>query len=162
MHEVTHTIHQMLLDILAIMCVDGISITYGSPLSHVWQLSLSIQSNVWTYVADFNESGPYSCYNTTSHSCSNADTPTSNLVQKNFYCESGTSIPRETWYTNDPLWDGNGCGGDEGPCCNNTQQPWFQTKTRTPTMANIDAWVCLDQDTSNENVGVERLELYIK
>ena len=37
-----------------VLCVDGISITYGSPLSHVW-----------TYVADFKESGPYSCYNTT-------------------------------------------------------------------------------------------------
>ena len=134
-----------------VLCVDGITITYGNPLSHVW-----------TYVADVNESGPFSCYNTTSQSCSDTDTPTKNLVHTNFYCESGTSMPSETWFTNDPLWDGDGCGGHEGPCCNHTRQPWFQTNTRTPTMADISAWVCLDEDTSDENVGIEQLEIYVK
>ena len=136
---------------IEVLCVDGITLTYGDLLSHLW-----------TYVADFKEFGPYSCYNTTSQSCSNTNTPTKDLVRTNFYCEAGTLVPSEMWYTDDPLWDGNGCGGDEGPCCNNTRQPWFQTQTRTPTMADIDAWVCLDEDTSDENVGIERLELYVK
>ena len=80
-----------------------------------------------------------------------------------YYCESGSpSHPDEAdiWYTTDPLWDGMQCGGDEGPCCNHTGLPWF-TKTLSPTTATLNVDVCVDEG-GNENVGVERLELYIK
>ena len=28
-------------------------------------------------------------------------------------------------YPNDPLWDGQQCNGNEGPCCTNPKMPWF-------------------------------------
>ena len=131
-----------------ILCVDGIIITYGT-----------VPSNLWTYVANYEESGLFSCFNTTNQSCA-ADAK-SNSFYSNYYCESATTSPRAVWYTNDPLWDGKGCG-DEGACCVGNGQPWFYTSTPTPTMADINAWICVDENAIDENVGVERLELYVK
>ena len=70
--------------------------------------------------------------------------------------------PPSPWHTSDPLWDGVQCGGDEGPCCNHTGLPWFNKNTPTPTTATINVRICLDEDTSNENLGVEHLELFVK
>ena len=43
------------------------------------------------------------------------------------------------WYVGDPLWDGEMCGGTEGPCCNHTGLPWFIRQSTKPTVfeANI-------------------------
>ena len=78
------------------------------------------------------------------------------------YCESGTPTiqPTAMWYTSDPLWDGMQCGGHEAPCCVSASMPWF-TKNTTTT-ATINVRLCLDEDTNNENIGIERLELYVK
>ena len=131
--------------------VDGVSISYGNPPAH----------HLWTYAAGVAEQGGYVAW-----SCPCRSGPTAPLyVGSDFYCESGSSEnPRlpYTWHTSDPLWDGMQCGGDEGPCCNHTGLPWFNTNTPTPTTATINVRICLDEDTSNENLGVERLELFVK
>ena len=52
----------------------------------------------------------------------------SSFVGDDYFCESGTpSILHDQLFTDDPdpLWDGEGCGGDEGPCCNVSGIPWF-------------------------------------
>ena len=86
-------------------------------------------------------------------------------VGNDYYCESGllhqSSPPADIWYTNDPLWDGMQCGGDEGPCCNHTGLPCF-TKTLSSTTASLNVDLCVDEDIGSENVGVELFELYIK
>ena len=66
------------------------------------------------------------------------------------------------FYTNDPLWDGEGCGGMEEPCCNHTGLPWFSKSIPTPTTAHIKVQVCLDEVAGNENLRIEQLELYMK
>ena len=137
--------------------VDGISITYVTPLTHIW-----------TYAAGFQET-----MNTHSNNCpcntAPGPNPASPDVGSDYYCESGSfgdpapDPPR--WFTDDPLWDGMQCGGDEGPCCNHTGLPWFIKKFPTPTIATIEVRLCMDtSDTSgaDENIGIERLELYIK
>ena len=80
-----------------------------------------------------------------------------------YYCESGTKIVVwSAWHTSDPLWDGMQCGGDEGPCCNHTGLPWFNKNTPTTTAATINVRLCPDENTNNENIGIERLELFVK
>ena len=130
-----------------ILCVDGIIITYGAALSHLW-----------TYVANYQESGPFSCFNTTQQDCAGANTE---FFYTNYYCESGATVIREDWYTDDPLWDGEGCG-KEGACCVGNGQPWFHTPIPAPTIADIQARVCTDENASDENIGVERVELYVR
>ena len=83
-------------------------------------------------------------------------------VGSSYYCESGSPAGLNGWFTSDPLWDGMQCGGDEGPCCNHPGLPWFNKNTFTHTATTINVRACLDEPTNNENIGIERLELYIK
>ena len=127
--------------------VDGVSITYGTPPTHVW-----------TYVAGVGE-GVASC--PCSYSASTYGVPT--YVGSDYYCESGTKVVVwDNWHTSDPLWDGMQCGGNEAPCCNHIGLPWFNKNTPTPTTATIKARLCLDEIANNENIGIERLELFVK
>ena len=130
--------------------VDGVSITYGTPPTHIW-----------TYTA-----GPGEERATTGSNCPCITSPGNNApptyIGNDYYCESGTLYYQANWHTSDPLWDGMQCGGDEGPCCNHTGLPWFNKNTPTPTTATINVRLCLDEDTNNENIGIERLELFVK
>ena len=135
--------------------VDGISITYDTPPRHLW-----------TYAAGLQETNLQQLLNLKCPCNANQIGRTvsaPSFVGNDYYCESGVLNNVETvWYTNDPLWDGMQCGGDEGPCCNRTGLPWFNKNTLTPTTATITTRVCLDEDTNNENIGIDRLELYVK
>ena len=78
-----------------------------------------------------------------------------------YYCESGASTFQAVWYMNDPLWDGMLCRGTEGPCCTSTSLPWFN-RNMLNTTDDILIRVCLDEPSHNENIGLERVEIYVK
>ena len=123
--------------------VDGISITYGTPPNHLW-----------TYAAGFREDGAACPCNT--------NIPPS-YVGSEYYCESGASgDPQPKWNIDDPLWDGMLCRGTEGPCCTSTSLPWFNRNMLNTTTDDILIRVCLDQSSGNENIGLERVEIYVK
>ena len=63
-------------------------------------------------------------------------------------------------YIEDPLWDGEGCGGIEGPCCNVPNIPWFYKVFTSPTTDDIELRVCTDQATDDEDVPVGLYEIY--
>ena len=127
--------------------VDGVSITHGSPRQHIWTLI-----NAW------NEIGQR-C------PCSVGATPSvPSFVGNNYFCESGN--PLSGWssqiYPDDPLWDGEGCGGDEGPCCNVPGIPWFHRALDSTTTDDIELRVCGDEGTTNEDSPIGVYEIYIK
>ena len=128
--------------------VDGVSITYGS--------SPTI-SHIWTYAAGLREvdNSPYNGNN-----CPCNTNGVTNVIPafvgNDYYCESSN-----LQNTDDPLWDGMQCRELEVPCCNHTGLPWFQKTLSTSTTATITTRVCLDEDTNNENLGIEHLELYM-
>ena len=128
--------------------VDGVSITYGTPPTHVW-----------TYAAGYRETGT-NVYHCPCNTYSVYSQPS--YVGSSYYCESGSTNTASLWHTSDPLWDGMQCGGGEVPCCNHTGLPWFNKNLSTPTTATIKVRLCLDEGTYNENIGIERLELYVK
>ena len=128
--------------------VDGVSITYGTPPTHLW-----------TYVAGAL-SEAYSNANCPCNTPPGIKAPS--FISNDFYCEAGAGSRQSGWHTSDPLWDGMQCGGQEVPCCNHTGLPWFHKNTSTLTTAPIKVRVCLDEGTNNENIGIERLELYVK
>ena len=132
--------------------VDGISITYDSPPTHIW-----------TYAAGFVEvdNAPYNSVNCPCNAVIEMNTlPV--FVGSDYYCESSALHGAHVWFTSDPLWDGMQCGGLEGPCCSHTGLPWFHKNTLTPTTATITTRVCLNEATTNENIGIEQFELYVK
>ena len=130
--------------------VDGVSITYGN-ISHIW-----------TYAAGLFEGG--NSHNDCPCNTNGVTDTVPEFVGNDYYCESSTTSEhyQSIWYTTDPLWDGMQCGGNEVPCCNHTGLPWFNKNILIPTTATITTRVCLDEATSNEDVGIERFELYVK
>ena len=125
--------------------VDGVSITYGTPLNHLW-----------TYAAGNTESGG----GISNCPCNNGgDTSTiPPYVGNDYYCEAESNGAG----TNDPLWDGQQCGGDEGPCCTIPSLPWFSRNMLNSTNDDIMIRVCHDEDSSNENIGLDLAEIYIR
>ena len=81
------------------------------------------------------------------------------FVDSDYYCESGALREEPIWYTNDTLWDGMQCGGVEGPCCG---LPWFHMNLSMSTAATITTRVCMNEDTTNEDLGIEQFELYVQ
>ena len=96
--------------------VDDLSITIGSPRQHVW-----------TYVIGINEdpdASPNIC-----PCAGNSDTSAypDPFIGSHYYCESGITqgIAFDNYYTNDPLWDGEGCVNPNNNCCTSPGMPWF-------------------------------------
>ena len=130
--------------------MDGVSITYGNPRYHIW-----------TYVGGVHDTHPV-LY---SGSCPCSSTPGAGppeFIGNNYYCESGNS--NETWYPvlyrSDRLWDGEQC---EGTCCSGTKSPpWFSVQLPTQTSNRIEVRICADESTSNEDVLIELLEIFVQ
>ena len=130
--------------------VDGISITHGSPRQHIWTLAAGHDEN--------------STHRFKSCACNTGSTASvSPVVGDDYFCESGTpSILRDQLFTDDPLWDGKGCGGVEGPCCNAPGIPWFHKVLNLSTTDDIELRMCASFSTVGEDTPVSLYELYVK
>ncbi len=79
---------------------------------------------------------------------------------EDYFCESGNSGPFEhRWYLDDPLWDSQGCAS--GSTCCDRGGPWFTTTLSQEVSDDIEVGWCLDQEVSDEDVGVDQLEIYV-
>jgi flagellar biosynthesis chaperone FliJ len=129
--------------------VNGISLTHGNPRQHIW-----------TFGAGTDE------INTSELSCpcfnaSRVKGPPA-FVGNDYFCDTGSDERYNpgTFYGNDPLWDGAGCGPQNG-CCSFNNPPWFFKQLPQLTTDDIEMRVCRDQDASNEDIAVESVEIYV-
>ena len=120
--------------------VDGISITHGFPRHHIWTYSGSayIEYCPCTIDASFGQSQP-------------------SFVGSDYYCEVAPGLT-------DRLWDGEGCTGRESPCCQRVRERsgWFIKGFNAPSTSDIEVRICTDEPRSNEEIWVERFELYVQ
>ena len=139
--------------------VDGVSITYGPPPN---------RKHIWTFATSPYEtySGTYTC------PCMNPNDPiVSNItipsfINNDYFCASSQerSARDGVLYTDDPLWDGQGCG-EISTCCSFNNPPWF-CKT-LPRTTNEDIEVRLLTATGysyleGEDTPIEQIEIYIQ
>ena len=98
--------------------VDGISVTCGStPRKHIWTYAVA------GGLTSDNVPFPGACCPCNSNNTV-APEYKPNFIGDDYYCESGippnVSGNTQRWqhflYVNDPLWDGQQCDGNEGPC----------------------------------------------
>ena len=129
--------------------VDGLSITLGSPRRHVWTYAVGISDDV--------DLGTWAC------PCAafpGADPHT--FVGNDYYCESGTTGSQQfVIYTNDPLWDGDGCVDANNNCCADPSMPWFSRQFPVAQNEDIEARLCRDEGYSNEATVIDQLQLYV-
>ena len=128
--------------------VDGLSVTYGSPRSHIW-----------TFVAGLSKGNNYAYSNCPCALYPGPEAPP--FVGENYFCESGISagFTSGLWYLDDPLWDSQGCVS--GSTCCNRGGPWFTTTLSQEVSDDIEVRWCFDQGASDEDIGVEQLEIYV-
>lgn len=132
--------------------VDGISITYGdlSPETHVWSFPVGQYESADNYFGCPCNIGNYGYIPA--------------YVGDDYYCESGQHTNPNDYkiYETDPLYDGDGCGGLEGPCCTNYPNlPWFVKSFNITTTKNINTRYCMNGQGS-EAITMDILELYVR
>ena len=134
--------------------VDGVSLTYEPP---------GARHHVWTFAGGlFETSSVHSRY-----SCpcvGGRAAPT--FIGNDYFCESGnpTTTITNILYASDPLWDGQGCGSP--PCCDlssppGVTAPWFCKQLPQATTDDLEVRICGDEGTSNEDIQIKLIELYI-
>ena len=118
--------------------VDGISITHDYPRHHIWTYAGSDSFDKCPCTIDASQSQP-------------------SFVGSDYYCEAGAS-------TTERLWDGEGCTGNEVPCCQRVRERsrWFIKELNAPSTSDIEVRICTDESRANEEIWVERMELYVQ
>ena len=131
--------------------VDGISITLGSPRKHVWTYAVGLSDD---HKISHSDNCPCAKHR-------GRVPPT--FVGNHYYCESGNIGPYDlnTYYTNDPLWDGNGCLAGNN-CCTNIDQPWFFRQMVMKRQDYIEVRMCSDQGFPDEGAVVKQIQLYVQ
>ena len=128
--------------------LDGLSITYGSPRNHIWSFAAGVSKD--------------SNYGLSNCPCAptNQGAAAPPFVGGNYFCESGNAGPHDIqWYLDDPLWDSQGCAS--GSTCCSRGGPWFTTTLSQEVRDDIEVRVCSDEIRSNEDVGLDQLEILV-
>ncbi len=130
--------------------VDGVSLTHGqSPRQHIW-----------TFTSAIDEVGTNHC------PCTRSDLPYTGAVPpfigQDYFCETGIQQAASfIFYPDDPLWDGQRCGGNS-TCCEFNNPPWFCKQLPQSTTDDIELRICADQDTNDEDTPLEFVEIFVQ
>ena len=129
--------------------VDGVSITQGQPLRHLWTYAVGISEQT--------SSAKYQCPCAVNKKHKRQNPPL--FVGTNYYCESGFTGEywplRVVW--EDPLWDGHNCMSHNS-CCDHFG--WFLREVPSSS-DDITVRLCSDQIVNNEDVLIEQLEIWV-
>ena len=134
---------------------DGVSLTHGAAGS---------RQHIWTFAAAFSEDSDNPAFVC---DCTNTDQnwpyQVPSFVGNNYFCDTGNTGQGNLFssvYSEDPLWDGEGCG-PTNTCCQLNNPPWFCTTLPEPTTDDLEVRICRNEDSSNEDVIVGLIELYV-
>jgi hypothetical protein len=110
--------------------VDGISLTYGNPRHHIWSFAAALNERSGLRAAgngNYLSQCEY-CTDSTDVHVAMLNIPSYMYVGNDYFCEtgvpSGQTFNNSTFYADDPLWDGQGCG-PTSTCCTFNNPPWF-------------------------------------
>ena len=133
--------------------VDGVSLTHGRPRQHIW-----------TFVSALDETTipPTSKCPCTNKNIANSATPPPAFVGNDYFCDTGSINQFDyIFYSSNPLWDGAGCGSSD-TCCSFNNPPWFYKQLSQPTTDDIEMRVCRNENSNNEDVAIENINIYIQ
>ena len=134
--------------------VDGISLTHGErPRKHIWTFAAAVDETT------YESRSKCPC---TNNYTANRATPPPTFVENDYFCDTGSSNNyTHVFYSDDPLWDGVGCG-PYSTCCSLNNPPWFYKQLPQPTTDDIEMRVCRNEAESNEDISIEMFYIYIQ
>ena len=134
--------------------VDGLSLTHGSPRTHIWTLASG-----W-----FNgtSNGPYRNQLCPCDAGISYDSPT--YVGNDYFCDSVETEDNyqsnsAQFYPDNALWDGQDL---LNPCYGLNNPPWFNKTLPEPATDDIELRMCLHSDESQASTAIELVELHVK
>ena len=148
----TNAFHRSIINIDTYY-VDGVSLTHGNPRQHIWTFAAA---------AGETDSSDFICPCTNTNTSSTAPPP--EYVGNDYFCDTGSSTTfsaSSTFYYEDPLWDGAGCG-PLSTCCSFNTPPWFYKQLPQNTTDDIEMRVCRDQSVYNEDIALEVIDVFIQ
>ncbi len=131
--------------------VEGVSLTHRRPRQHIWTFANAL---------DEIHSNRYVC------PCIRPDLTYTGAVPpfigQDYFCETGSRQAYSfIFYPDDPLWDGQGCGGTS-TCCEFNNPPWFCKQLPQPTIDDIELRLCGNLHVSNGDSPIEIVEIYVQ
>ena len=138
--------------------LDGISLTHGGQGS---------RHHIWSFIGTYYDQDPN--YRTdVSCLCTNTAVhwpyQIPSFINNNYFCDTGNPGPGinpARYYTDDPLWDGQGCGGNS-TCCEFNTPPWFCTSLPQPTSDILELRNCYGDPFYAEDKIITLIEIYVK
>ena len=132
---------------------DGVSLTYGDPRNHIW-----------TFAAALDEfgAGDSGAVCPCSSNVSSVGTSPPSFVGDDYFCDAGNvTFVADTFYGDNPLWDGSGCGSTS-TCCSLNTPPWFLKELSSSISDDIEMRVCSDETRDNEDIAMSSVEIYVQ
>jgi hypothetical protein len=136
--------------------VDGVSITHGYPRSHIWTFAAALDEGVTQPASSYCP-----CINT-SDAVRRVRPPS--FVGNNYFCDTGGQYiyhHDHMLYSANPLWDGAKCGR-KSTCCSFNSPPWFHRELSGPTSDDVEMRVCRNEDSQDEDIAIEMVEIYVQ
>ena len=131
--------------------VYGISLTHSQPRKHIW-----------TFAGARDETNSHTRWQCRCVHPDFASNPVPSYVGSDYFCDTGAATspyPTNTLYTDDPLWDGKGCGSSS-TCCSFNNPPWFIKDLPSNTSENIEMRVCYP--AGGGTTPIEIAEIYVQ
>ena len=138
--------------------IDGVSVTHGPMGSrqHIWTFTATIYEESF----DYRRNETCRCTNMRY----NWPFQLPSFIRNNYFCDTGNPGPGHdlnAYYSDDPLWDGAGCG-ENSTCCQFRNPPWFYSTLPQATTDDVEVRLCFSSSTSDEDVIIYLLEVFLQ
>ena len=132
--------------------VDGVVLSFNNN---------SERNHIWTFAAALDElqrDALFAC------PCTHNNTIPYTLpgfMGNDYFCDTGSAsmFKYDTYYIDNPLWDGKGCGPNSS-CC--SKAGLFCKEIDISTKSPIELRICGNEPRTNEDTPLETIELYIQ
>ena len=138
--------------------LSGVSLTHGSAGS---------RQHIWSFVGAWYEQDPN--YRTVLNCpCTNTNISwphqVPSFINNDYFCDTGNTgrgTSGTTYYINDPLWDGEGCGSTS-TCCEFNSPPWFCKSLPQLTSDDLEIRNCNGNSLSDADILITLIDVYVK
>ena len=150
------------LDTIDTAYLSGVSLTHGPA---------ETRKHIWSFVGAWYEHDTYNYFTYYNCPCTNTNVSWPHqvppFINNDYFCDTGNPGPdgsRTTYFTDDPLWDGEGCGS-ASTCCEFNSPPWFCKSLPQPTSDDLEIRNCYAHSSYTsyaEDRIITLIDIYVK
>ena len=136
--------------------IDGVSLTHGP---------VGSRQHIWSFASAVGENTQYHAIVVCGCSNDNNWPYSTSFVGNDYFCDSGNHGTHHdvTFFSDDPLWNGQGCG-PSSTCCQFNDPPWFCKILPQSTTDDLEVRICYNSRGGiyDEDIPLQLVELYVQ